>query len=82
MPATPTSILLEEDGTLTLSFHCPLCGRPCLANGIDPARYASYTGGAYVQEAFPGLTSGQRETLVSGSHEACLDAYSDYISSV
>lgn len=73
MPATPTSRLLEENGTLTLSFHCRLCGQPSFLNGIDPERYALYVSGAYAQDAFPSLTPGQRETLISGSHEACFD---------
>lgn len=74
MPAVPTSSLVEENGTLTLSFHCALCGHPSFTSGIDPGQYAAYTDGAFVQDAFPHLTPGQRETLVSGSHEACFDA--------
>lgn len=29
--------------------------------------------GALIQDAFPNLTPGQRETLQSGSHEECFD---------
>jgi hypothetical protein len=59
---------------------CMLCGQPSSVDIAD-VRVAEKVKGylhargafASVQQEFPMLTVGQRETLVSGSHEQCFD---------
>jgi hypothetical protein len=50
-------------------FHC---GLPGYVMG-DEEGYASYMEGAYVQVAFPEMSVGEREQLVSGTHPGCWD---------
>lgn len=60
---------------------CQLCGKPSSVI-VDAERYDRFIEGqrtgepagvSGVQVLFPELTAGQRETLISGSHESCFD---------
>lgn len=53
---------------------CVLCGKPSRVDGLLADEMALWLMGAHVQAAFPALSPGQRETLMSGSHEECFDA--------
>lgn len=54
--------------------------RPCVGCGkrshieVDLDSYVSWRTGTYIQEAFPNLTAGERELLMTGTHDACWDA--------
>jgi hypothetical protein len=76
VPAKPleSSGRVAPGGSVNLDFLCPLCQTVAqvLVPGME--EYLLYRAGAYVQDVFPELTPGQRETLISGCHEACFDA--------
>ena len=51
---------------------CPRCGvqEPVF---VDEHELRSYEGGALIQDAFPNLSSSERETLLSGYCSSCWD---------
>lgn len=68
-------------GRVRVTGTCLLCGKPS-AVVVDADRWAEYERGLRerlpaathgIQVLFPDLTPGERETLISGSHEACFD---------
>ncbi len=63
----------EEDGTVTWRSSCLLCGQPSEVKGLDAKGITRWQAGAFVQEAFPGLSADDREILVSGTHGDCYD---------
>lgn len=53
---------------------CPLCREE--SRVVVPAQgLFEYEHGAFVQKAFPEMTPGEREQVMSGTHEACWDRY-------
>lgn len=55
-----------------VTMQCPYCGQPAMVSA--PAEgFAEWQAGRSIQSALPELTAGQREILLSGSHEACFD---------
>lgn len=51
---------------------CPLCDN--MSHVVIPVvAYDKWLQGAKIQDAWPESTPGQRETLISGSHESCFD---------
>lgn len=64
----------QRDGTITWHSLCPRCHEPSRVAKLDPfAVNAWQNEGVFVQDAFPHLTKGQRETLISGYHDECFD---------
>lgn len=57
----PTFVQNYEDDTYTVSHICS-CGRKTEAVVSGPALFR-YRSGAFVQDAFPNLTAGEREAL-------------------
>jgi hypothetical protein len=56
--------------TVLVQVECPFC------HGIDLVEapmegYVAWMGGAYIQDALPGLSPAQRELLMSGICDAC-----------
>ena len=54
--------------------------RSCMGCGAEPETYEvpasaveQYKAGAYIQVAFPMLTTSQRERIISGTCQACWD---------
>lgn len=68
-------IITDDNGTtVTVKSACPLCGEPSLVENVSKlALFNWLTGGEYIQNAMPMLSAGERETLLSGSHEKCFD---------
>ena len=63
-----------RDDTVDVSVRCIWCGQMAHVRDIPQQAFAAwYNGGVAIQDALPDLTPGQRETLISGSHEACFD---------
>lgn len=64
------------DGTVRVELTCVICGKPSVVDGVPAEAWVRFDHGRgeYAQVAFPMLTLGERETLISGSHEACFDA--------
>lgn len=77
MPAVPREGTLREDGNTQLGFECPLCGKVAYVV-LTPDQHTRWwewsKGGApFLQEVLPELSAGNRETLLSGTHDACFD---------
>jgi hypothetical protein len=53
---------------------CPLCDTPARVNGVSAEGFAAWQAGQCIQFALPELSAGDRESLMSGCHEACFDA--------
>lgn len=52
---------------------CPLCGKQ--GEIVVPREdYERYKKGFYVQDAFPQLSAGDREQILTGYHSQCWDA--------
>lgn len=65
-------MLLEEpDGTFTVIGVCVFCDRFSELYGVDKDAYIRWRSGAYIDDAFPGMTAGERETLITGAHKDC-----------
>lgn len=61
------------DGTITVKGECPLSGKAwSLTVQVD--QYDAWVNGALIQNAFPTLTAGQRELLISG---ICPEAWTE-----
>lgn len=57
---------------IKIGKRCPLCGETSLVE-VPEEGYKRYREGAFVQDAFPELSVGERETIISGSHSKCFD---------
>lgn len=54
--------------------HCTFCGKA--ATTIVPAQGLwDWEHGMFAQNAFPDLTAGEREQLITGTHSECWDRY-------
>lgn len=62
-----------ENQRITLEGVCTLCGREQEIQ-VNQERYRTWKeSGAYIQDALPELTPGEREFLISGICEKCFD---------
>ena len=52
---------------------CPICKKISSVKIKDWDAYLRWKAGGFIQDVFPDMTAGQRETLMSGSHEECFD---------
>lgn len=57
---------------LDLIVTCPFCGRESILT-VAEADFEAWQAGAFVQDAFPYLTAGEREMLISGTCPTCWD---------
>jgi hypothetical protein len=64
--------ILRADGCVEIHSECILCGLASVVTAPIEG-YKKWLDGAMVQEAFPELPAGQRETIQSGMHEKCFD---------
>jgi len=55
---------------------CLVCGQAARIT-VAKDSYVLWAGGAYVQDAFPSMSSDERELLVSGTHKECWDVLFD-----
>ena len=51
---------------------CCVCGEYEVWS-LDRQAVESWQAGEYIQNAFPNMTEGERELLISGTHPACWD---------
>lgn len=68
-------IITDDNGTtVTVSAVCPFCKLKSEVQNV-PRRelYKWMRGNGFIQDALPMLSAGERETLISGSHEKCFD---------
>lgn len=73
MTAKFTNLATDGDGTIRIDALCPWCSGTATVTGIPAEGFQQWQAGEFIQHALPGLTAGQRETLISGSHESCFD---------
>jgi len=66
----------ESDGTMTCRRTCAFCRQPSTVSGLDPAKVALWDEGRgpHIQDVWPELSAGDRETIQSGLHSVCFDA--------
>ena len=65
-------VIKVMEGSYMLETTCPLCGK---VNSVGPVKsqdWWDFNHGVHVQNAFPYLSSDDRETLISG---ICKDCY-------
>lgn len=55
----------EPEHTYTFTGPCAITGKSCSVTVKGEELY-NYRRGAYIQDAFPGLSAGDREFLISG----------------
>jgi hypothetical protein len=74
-------LVLRATGFTVVCGRCPLCGERTelevataeLADAINAWRFAG-PNRPYIQDAFPHLTPGQREEILTAMHERCFDS--------
>lgn len=75
------ALKLRAERYVVVCGRCPLCGERTelevasaeLANAINAWRFADERK-PFIQDAFPQLTPGQREEILTAMHEKCFDA--------
>lgn len=68
----PEDIIEDGIGNVRLKVRCMMC-RQVHTFQVRLEQYREYRAGALVQDAFPNLTPGQRELLISGFCDPCWD---------
>lgn len=66
----------EKTGTVNVSVRggCLLCEQPSGVKGVPVNGFIDwYTGRKQIQDALPEMSVGDREVLVSGTHDACFN---------
>lgn len=67
--------------TLLYCGRCPMCEQPSLLRVDDPETARKVTAWMkmppgerpFIQDVFPQMSPGDREMILTGSHEACFD---------
>jgi hypothetical protein len=79
VPAVPREGTLREDGSTQLGFECPLCGNVAYVV-LTPDQHTRWwtwyhagRTGPFLQQVFPELSDRDRETLLTGTCDACFD---------
>lgn len=65
----------NANGTVrwTAQAGCMGCGIPVAVDQLDAAAVAAWQAGELADRAFPNMSAGEREALVSGTHAKCFD---------
>ena len=69
-------IITDDNGTtVTVNAVCPFCNEPSQVKNVPRKELYKWMlrTGPFIQDALPMLTDGERETIISGSHEKCFD---------
>lgn len=64
--------MTRREPTVHVKRTCPLCGKESSVE-MPYEAWLQWHSGLSAQKAWPDGTPGQREVLVSGSHESCFD---------
>lgn len=70
-------ITYSQDGlTATVTNSCPLCLKPAIVELVPVAGLKAWDQGKgeYIQAAFPDMSAGDREMILTGVHDACWNA--------
>ena len=57
---------------VTIQKHCMVCGKSATTK-VDRDSYFDWINGKLAQDAFPDLSAGEREKIISGTHPECFD---------
>lgn len=60
----------------TMDVHttvCMFCGNAGLVKNVPLDGLERWAAGAYIQDALPSLSAGDRQQLMTGTHDACFD---------
>ena len=68
--------MISYEYELFTTKPCPECGESSVVK-LPLNGYRAWRAGAYVQEAFPTMSAGDREMLITGTHPACWSAVFD-----
>lgn len=65
----------NANGTVrwTAQDGCMVCTVPVVVDQLDPAAVEAWQAGKLAQDAFPGMSAGEREALVGGVHARCFE---------
>jgi hypothetical protein len=63
---------VDGDETLRIEMHCPVCHRPTVVEHVDLEGFQKMLMGQSALTALPGLSDAERETLLTGYHDACV----------
>jgi hypothetical protein len=58
--------------TTTHENYCCRCGESNIIT-VDKQALANWKNGMFIQDAFPNLTVGEREIILTGIHDVCWD---------
>lgn len=60
--------------TITITTGpCYVCGKTGVVENVPAEGYDQWKRGAFIQDALPTLTAGDREQLLTGTHSECFD---------
>jgi hypothetical protein len=71
--AVHTVETLDGSPLVDVTVRCPLCEKPAVVSNVPAEGFHDWQAGRLIQNALPGLSAGERETLISGAHEECFD---------
>lgn len=76
MTATLETVPGEKPGTVDVVVvgGCQICGNASGVRGVPVSGFIEwYTKRKHIQDALPELSAGDREILISGTHDACFN---------
>lgn len=72
LPKPHVKIHADDIATVRLEITCPLCSGQTILS-VPKTDLVAWVDGAYVQDAFPGLSPDDRERLISGICPPCYE---------
>lgn len=64
--------VIANNITRILTDKCPVCGNATIMD-VSSEGLRKWGGGMFIQDAFPELSSPERENMLTGTHPACWD---------
>jgi hypothetical protein len=75
MVAQFTDLWATKPGLISVKAICPKCEKAATVENLDLERFQRWMAGEMIQSAFPDLSAADRETLMSGLHDECFNAW-------
>lgn len=57
--------------TCTITMTCNMCQQPATVENVSVDALQRWRAGEHIQNAFPDMSAGDREILISGTHDEC-----------
>ncbi len=64
-------ITTTDNGKIHFETTCQFCSKPAIVENIPADAFQRWQEGMFIQNALPMLTAGDREILISGTHDEC-----------